>query len=311
MDIRLKQTSYSSRASLQSCARKYQLSKYGVASNEEQDLNSQITFSFGSVVGLGVQLAWQDKSIEEITWEMFLAWEVLPTDESTKHSKSLWLAVSAIRNLISLRESGFLSEWRLLYWQGKPAVELSYIVDLGDGFNDRGFVDLVLENIRTGEVMVVECKTDSTKTISQAKYGNSTQALGYSVVLDCIKPGLNSFTVLYLIYRTELMEWLPLPIVKNSLTKAEWLNTVLLTKLTLELYEKFKFYPREGSKCNTMFGDCKYYGICNLSDTLLLKPITEVEKSRLLKDNEEKYQLKLNFTDLVNQQAELLEENLN
>lgn len=305
MDRRLKQISYSSRTALAKCPRKYQLTKCGVAGNAIEDTNQEITQTFGHCVGLGVQLVWQGYQIDKIIWEMFLMWNVSPLYDSTKHSKSLWYAITAIKNLISLRESGFMEDWDLMYWNSKPAVELSYLLDLGDGYNDRGFIDLVVEHRHTKQVMVIECKTSSAKSITQSDYGNSTQSLGYAVILDYIKPGLNSFEVLYLIYRTELMEWVSMPIHKSSLLKAEWLQTVVLTKKILELYDSTNYFPREGSSCKSMFGECRYYGICNLSDQALIKPITEMEIRKLDKELDS-YQIRLNINDIINNQLQLL-----
>ena len=305
MDKRLKQISYSSRSSLTKCPRRYQLSKLGVASNEFEDTNSEITMSFGHAVGLGVQLVWQGAQIDEIIWKLFLNWEVPILIDSTRHTKSLWYAIHAVRKLIDLREAGLLSDWELYYWQGKPAVELSYLIDLGDDFNDRGFIDLVVQHRVTKKVMVIELKTSSAKSITQADFGNSTQALGYAVVLDYIMPGLNSFEILYLIYRTESQEWLQMPMHKSALLKAEWIQTVILARKTLELYESMNYFPKEGSACRSMFGECKYYGICNLSDNLIIKPITNGNINAKIAPYAQ-YQIQLKLEDIISNQLTLI-----
>lgn len=305
MDKRLKQISYSSRSSLTKCPRRYQLTKLGVASNQYEDTNSEITSDFGHAVGLGIQLVWQGAEIDEIIWKLFLAWNTPILIDSTKHTKSLWYAIHAVKKFIDLREAGFLADWELFYWQGKPAVELSYLIDLGDDYNDRGFIDIVVKNKRDGKVMVIECKTSSSKSITQADFGNSTQSLGYAVLLDYIMPGLNSFEVLYLIYKTEAQEWINIPMFKSALLKAEWIQTVVLTRKILELYEEFNYFPREGSACKSMFGECKYYGICNLSDALLIKPMSKSQEATLNKELSQ-YQIKLKLTDIISNQLNLL-----
>lgn len=305
MDKRLKQISYSSRSSLTKCPRRYQLAKLGVASNQYEDTNSEITSDFGHAVGLGIQLVWQGAEIDEIIWKLFLTWNTPILTDSTKHTKSLWYAIHAVKKFIDLREAGFLADWELFYWQGKPAVELSYLIDLGDDYNDRGFIDIVVKNKRDGKVMVIECKTSSSKSITQADFGNSTQSLGYAVLLDYIMPGLTSFEVLYLIYKTEAQEWINIPMFKSALLKAEWIQTVVLTRKILELYEEFNYFPREGSACKSMFGECKYYGICNLSDAVLIKPISKSQEAALAKELSN-YQIKLKLTDIIANQLHLL-----
>lgn len=305
MDKRLKQISYSSRSSLTKCPRRYQLTKLGVASNQYEDTNSEITNDFGHAVGLGIQLVWQGAEIDEIIWKLFLNWNTPILTDSTKHTKSLWYAIHAVKKFIDLREAGFLADWELFYWQDKPAVELSYLIDLGDDYNDRGFIDIVVKNKRDGKVMVIECKTSSSKSITQADFGNSTQSLGYAVLLDYIMPGLTSFEVLYLIYKTEAQEWINIPMFKSALLKAEWIQTVVLTRKILELYEEFNYFPREGSACKSMFGECKYYGICNLSDAVLIKPISKSQEAALAKELNN-YQIKLKLADIISNQLHLL-----
>lgn len=309
MDIRLKQLSYSSRMLLASCPRKYQLTKYNVALNIEEDENSRITLAFGTVVGLGVQLVFQGMQRDAIIIQMFLAWphELGLFATSTKHKKSFFLAVIAIDKMLAMRANGLLKDYELLIWEGKPATELSFRVDLGDGFSDRGFLDMVLKHKETGEILCVEIKTDSAKyKVHEAKYGNSPQALGYSIVLDRVSPGTSSYKVLYIIYFSELLEYELHEFIKSPLAKAEWIQNAIVATKIVNLYESAGVFPKHGQSCLSWNRPCKYYGVCNLSDSILLKPITEAETALIISENEENYQLQFNINTIIDTQLDML-----
>lgn len=300
IDIRLKQLSYSSRLLLDSCPRKFQLRKLG-ADIEYQDTQDElITFEYGKLVGYGIQLAFQDISRENIFLACFEFWSMELNIESTKHKKSFWYALLAIDKFIGMREQGFLAEYSILYYNGVPAAELSFLADFGAGFNERGFLDLVLEHRLTGEVITVEIKTDSAKApIHEAKYQNSTQPLGYSVLLDHIKPGLNSYTVLYLIYLSEKFEYQTFQFSKSIKQKAEWLQSIVMDIEKIKMYSAANFWPKHGQACFSYFKPCKYFNRCQMSDKLLLRPITKQQELDVLKDNEETYTIKTTIKELI------------
>jgi len=295
---------------LASCPRKYQLTKYNVSLQIDDDENSKVTLAFGTVVGLGVQLVFQDKPRHYIIMQMFLAW---PPDlglmtVSTKHKKSFFLAVVAVDKMIAMRSAGLLSDYELLTWQGKPATELSFHVDLGDGFSERGFLDMVLKHKETGSVLCVEIKTDSSKyKVHEAKYGNSPQSLGYSIVLDQISPGTSSYDVLYIVYFSELLEYELHRFTKSPLAKAEWLQNAIMATQIVKLYDSAGTFPKHGQNCLAWNKPCRYYGVCNLSDSILLNTITEAEVAQIVKENKEKYQIQLHINDVITGQLNLLE----
>ena len=300
IDIRLKQLSYSSRLLLDSCPRKFQLRKLGAEIAYQDTQDDLVTFEFGKLVGYGIQLAFQDISRENILLACFEFWSMELNIESTKHKKSFWYALIAIDKFIGMREQGFLAEYDILYYNGVPAAELSFLVDFGDGFNERGFLDLVLEHRLTKEVITVEIKTDSAKApIHEAKYQNSTQPLGYSVLLDHIKPGLNSYTVLYLIYLSEKFEYQAFQFTKTIKQKAEWLNSIVMDIERIKLYSAANFWPKHGQSCFSYYKPCKYFNRCQMSDKLLLRPVTKQQEAAILKDNEDTYTIKTTIKELI------------
>ena len=215
-----------------------------------------------------------------------------------KAKKSFWSAVIALQRFHSMRAEGFLDEYELVYHDGKPACELSFCVTFPDGFRLRGFVDAVLRNKSTGTVLVLECKTTGSTTLNPATYKNSSQAIGYSVVLDVLFPTLSSYEVLYLVYQTGSMEYTPIPFTKSYLQRALWIREMLLDIETIKMYETEGIYPQRGESCYSFFRECEYIQTCGLSTEYLTKKCTAEEEDRT------EYQINLTLNDLITAQLE-------
>jgi hypothetical protein len=148
----------------------------------------------------------------------------------------------------------------------------------------------------TGEVLVLECKTTGSKSLSPTTYKNSAQAIGYSIVLDAIFDQLSSYQVLYLIYQTHSRDYTTIPFVKTYLQRALWIQELLLDIETIKLYESAGVYPMRGESCYNFFRDCEYLQSCTMSNTYITKPCTpEVE-------DKEVYQINLSLADLLENQ---------
>ena len=222
IDYRIRQLSYSSLLTLHSCPRKFQLYKLRTTYKTGESLKTTITFAFGHVVGDGIQKVFQGLSEDEIVWHMFLGWHTELWNADEKACKSFPEAVLAIKKLLSLREQGFLQDYEVVEYQGKPACELSFRISFPGGFSYRGHVDAVLREKSSGKVVVLEVKTTGVNgVINPATYKNSAQAIGYSIVLDRIFPSLSSYEVLYLVYHTKTRDYEPLPFTKNYLQRSK------------------------------------------------------------------------------------------
>lgn len=277
-DPRLKLMSYSSNLLLHKCPRKYQLYKLKATEDPEDPaaaMNQNVTFAYGHVVGDGIQHVMLGLSEEEIIWKLYLGWHANLMDQNEKQKKSFWLAVVAIQRMISLRASGFLEEYELLWYKGKPCIELSFRIHLPDGFKYRGSVDAVLRHKITGKILVLEAKTDSGSTLYATKYKNSSQAVGYSVVLDVIAPEISSYEVLYLVYLTKEMAYEQLKFTKTYLQRATWIQELLLDVETAKLYQSTGVWPMRGESCMDFFRDCEYLNQCTLSTRLITAPFSQ------------------------------------
>ena len=304
IDPRLKLLSHSSRTTLHKCPRKYQLYRLSatqVSMAAEKEVEQGVTFAYGKAVGIGVQSTMEGKSDDQIYLDTFLEWDTNLLDENSRQKKSFWLAIWAVQKFMALRSNGFLDEYELVYYNGKPAVELSFQIILPNGYKYRGFVDAVLKHKVTGEVMVLENKTSS-GTANSAMFKNSGQALGYSVVLDILFPEMSSYIVLYLVYETKTMEYVELPFTKSLLQRALWLQELLIDTQMVTLYDSFDTYPMHGESCYDFFRDCEYLGVCTLSTENQVKPLTEKILDKIEEDNTS-YDFNVDFYELVEAQV--------
>lgn len=298
MDNRLKRLSYSSNLLIHSCPRKFQLYKLSSkAESNDSDGSSNVTFAFGHIVGSGVQDTLIGKSESEIIWNMFLAWHADLEDRDDKRGKNFYKAVAAVQKFVSLRNNGYLKDYELLQYNSVPAVELSFCITFPDDFKYRGFVDAVLRNRITGEILVLEVKTTSGKVIQPAQFKNSAQAIGYSIVLDAIPETAHasSYKVLYLVYQTHSMEFTPLPFDKSYLQRALWIQELLLDIEMIKKYDEVGVFPMRGESCYSFYRECEYLNLCTLSTQHLTQPEpTELEP--------EVFQINVTLQDLITAQ---------
>lgn len=309
IDPRILNLSHSSRVLLHSCPRRYQLYKLNSdvskpATDEQitKTNESEVTLCYGSVVGLGIQSVLEGKTLEKTLMDMFLGWTVDLLDNTPRHNKSFWSAVFAVEKFVELYSRHMLANYELVYYEGKPAVELSFIIHLPNEFKYRGFVDAVLQHKVTGEIIVLECKTTAHKT-NPSIYKNSGQAIGYSIVLDALFPDLSSYRVRYLVYETNSFEYKQLDFEKSLLQRALWLQELLIDCRQIELYHEFGRYPMHGESCYSYFRDCEYISLCSLETKNITKPLTNKAVKALAKD-ESSYQFSIDFENLLQTQIE-------
>ena len=302
IDPRILNLSYSSLLTLHTCPRKYQLYKLNSKAEREEDIPGSITFAYGHFVGSGIQAILEGKPFQQMLWEQFLAWDIDLLAENPKQNKSFWGAVIALQQFASMYEHDYLDGYELVYYEGKPACELSFVIHLPDGFKYRGFVDAVLQHKITGEVLVLECKTTNATNVNPAQYKNSAQAIGYSIVLDALFPELSSYKVLYLVYQTKSESFIQLPFDKSYYSRALWLRELLLDIEIIKLYEETdQTYPMRGESCYSFFRECEYLQLCTLSTERLITPLT-VDEMTKLENQLSTFQIHVSLRDLIQAQ---------
>lgn len=235
---------------------------------------------------------------------MFLAWDHELFDRQDKDCKSFWEAVYALEKFEPYAIQ-ILSEWEVATFDGKPAVELSYKVDLQNGFYYRAYIDIVLKNKKTGHLLVLELKTTKSKEVHEALYKNSTQALGYSLVTDLIDQEHSSYYVWYLVYKSTERDFEHLPFMKSRLDKAKWIKSVLADCRRIQSFIDDQFFPMHGESCLDFYRPCQYFGFCEMSDKAIMAPQAILE-ARVEEELKEEFTFNFTLNDIINRQLELI-----
>lgn len=290
-------TSYSKLASLHKCPRAYELDQLDANSpfaTEPATVN--LDFAFGHAVGAGIQTYAATRSLVSAQFAAFLAWKA-PWDAEKTDAKGNPKGKSLTWAELAVEKFGWFYQKELSDFDvvtlpnGNPATELSFAIDMENGFYHFGHIDTLLQSKSTGKLAVWEGKTTGFETVDEALYANSSQALSYSVVVDAISKQLNcsgtDYEVLYVVYSSATRDFQLLPFGKSRTQRAEWLQDVLLDHAAIKQYEQLKFYPKRGDSCfNSKFNQrCKHFGTCTMSNAAL-HPQTEVKMLTTIEDVE-------------------------
>ena len=258
-------TSYSMLLTLHSCPRRYQLVKARAAGGGSQSMN--VDFAYGHTVGAGVQNWLVTGDLDIALFNGFMAWRIPYEASIDKSKKTLWNALLAVMKYPDFHRE-VLDEWEVLVLpNGKPAIELSFSVDFENGYKHYCHVDVILINKRTKQLAVQENKTTGSKSVEEAYYANSSQALSYAVLLDQLQVDA-SYEVFYCVYSTTSREWQLLPFTKNNTLRAEWINDVKLDHAAISTYRSIEFFPKRGESCFSFNRRCEFFGECNLTGHL-------------------------------------------
>jgi len=286
-DPRVKRLSHSSRLTLHQCPRKFQLYKLRSEDNgEEREL---IHFAFGHAVGAGIQAVLNGATKEEAIWQAFLNWDAdLLIEGKPGKNKSIFNAVYAVEKYVAVAHLTKVKDYELASFYDAekdawiPAVELSFRITFPNGYSYIGYVDAVLRHKVTGQLLVLELKTNGSRTVDEALYKNSGQALGYSIILDAItsaykEHSLTDYHVLYLVYKTSERELEQFIFEKTYTQRALWIQELLFDIEILGMYEAAAIYPMHGQSCYDFQRNCEYFGVCTLPTERLVKPISQKE----------------------------------
>jgi len=297
----LKLLSHSSILLLHSCPRKYQLRKLRNLPLEESD-----DLTYGSAIGHGIQQLLLGRSMQDVWLEIFVKWnmDILDDDEKTQRKrKTLWHAFHTLNIFEGRYKQIILDEYEVASFNGKPAVELSFRLALGNGFFYRGFVDVVLIHRQTRQLVVLEIKTTASKYVSPARFQNSGQGLGYSVVCDYIARGRNDvegshYKVFYLVFKSTAEEFEPFHFPKSYSQRAIWIKQLLQEVEHIIGYDKDGLWPMYGESCEAWGRACEFLGVCNLSDESIL--VGTVPEPR----EEPDFTFEISLMDLINAQLD-------
>jgi PD-(D/E)XK nuclease superfamily len=257
--------SHSALETLLICERKFQLDRLLVGGEKHGDSDHTL---FGRAFGAGIATYMLTQDQDKALYE---AWKEYPDvlDMESK-KKTEWHAynmlIASFPHLDNL-----LQDWELAYFNGKPAVELSFRLNIDSKFYFVGYVDIVLKNKWDGRYAIMENKTTGLNLISlDALYQNSGQALGYSIVLDkIVGEEQTDYTVLYFAGQLgsgngfqPVIHTLPYP--KNLNDRLNWFISLGMDVERLHRMLELNVFPLRGKSCLNYMRPCSHLGTCSL-----------------------------------------------
>lgn len=269
------------------CERLFELEKLlaGDSHNEES-----ADLSLGTAYGVGVADYLINRDADRAIYKGWLAyWPEIETDK-----KSIPHMIAALKASFPYLDT-ILRDYEVVYFNGKPAAELSFRLNIDQHYYYVGYVDIVLRNRWDGVCIAVDAKSTGLGLLDLSpNYENSGQVLGYSIVLDSIVgKEQSSFAVGYFVAQLKKdfeIKIHPLIFRKTLLDRFNWFLTLGADINRLKLASDLGFYPRRGGSCVKYNRPCRHYGVCQL---------TSYSPKQLEEDTKE-YDFVFNLDDLIN-----------
>lgn len=210
-------------------------------------------------------------------------------------------------------------DWEVAEFNGKPARELGFHLDINERFYFQSMMDGVLRHKREGYLAVLENKhTHSWLDDITPMWKNSSQALMYSIVLDKIaEQALAVYNLHYFVGQFIARE---LP--KVRIHHFEWKKTMLdrlnlflalgMDVSHLQQMVDINLFPMRGHSCLRYNRQCPHFGVCQLrnNDTPQTDEFVEKNKSEHVKEVEASVVFRFKLDEIVADHLRLIEEKM-
>lgn len=250
------------------CERMFQLDRLLKTTVEREDTEHTV---FGKAYGAGIASYLVSGDTDMALYQAWLSY--YPELETDKKNQARCFAalITAFPRMDSIME-----EYEVVTFNGKPAVELSFRINISEHYYFVGYIDVVLRNKFTGVAFIGEVKTTGLQFLDlDPAYKNSGQALGYSIVLDrIVGQKQSSYGVLYLVAqlgREFKAKHHILPYDKTLLDRLNWFLTLGQDVQRLNVMRELDVYPTRGKNCIQFMRPCKFFGVCGLKSFDVLK----------------------------------------
>lgn len=283
--------SYSSLNTLKECERKFQLDKLLATPLQKEE---SAHFSFGRALGAGVATYLATRNRDLALYECWLNyWPVVEMDTKSQWRALLYLE-GAFQNLDTL-----LGSYEVAEFQGAPAVELSFKLNINEQKYFVGHIDVVLRHRATGKYFVLEVKTTGYQLLDlKPMYMHSGQAVGYSIALDrIVGEQLSTYGVLYFVVQLPHANAVDLKakyhvfnFPKTLVDRLNWFVTLGLDVQHLEAMEKLNIFPKRGDACLKFGRPCYHFGTCSLQD---------FDKPRVREPDDTQYTFEYQLEELI------------
>lgn len=285
--------SYSSLNLLHECERKFQIEKL-LAGPEDKEESAH--FSFGKALGTGVATYLVTKDKNAALFQCWLAyWPVVESDQKNQAT-----ACAAMMGAF-LHLDNILVMYDVAEFNGQPAVELSFKLDINETKYFVGHIDVVLRHKVTGKYYILEVKTTGLQLLDlKPAYAHSGQALGYSIALDkIVGERLSTYGVLYFVVQLPHVKaqayacrYHQLEFPKTLVDRLNWFVTLGLDVQHLEAMEQMNIFPKRGNSCIKFNKQCRHFGTCSLQN---------FDQPKVQKEDPIEYTFSYNLEELIDE----------
>jgi hypothetical protein len=255
--------SHSAIKTLGLCERKFQLERILSGQKEHEDYPATV---LGKAWGAAVASYFVHQDQDKAIYDLWLSYYPRLEDDVRTQEVAINMLVASFGEIDSL-----LQDWEVWHVEGKPAVELSFRLNLDSSYYFVGYVDIVLKNRYTGRAAVLDVKTTGLKLFDLSPvYQNSPQCIGYSIVLDQIMgEELAEYDVFYFSGQLGSGNGFS-PIIKSYVfpktlqDRLHWFISLGMDVKHLEDMAEMNVYPQRGDNCLQYKKPCKHFGTCSL-----------------------------------------------
>lgn len=291
--------SHSTMQMIRGCERRFQKAKL-LRTTAPRDESPAM--SFGKGYGAGVQhylvLRTEGYSeAESLDAAIYVCWaSYFPSLEDDKRfqERAIMLLIRA-QPFLEAR----LREVDIAEFNGKPASELSFKLEISDRYYYVGYLDLVTRSKETGRYSVVDIKTTSMRGDDLRPYfRNSDQGLSYSIVLDTIVGSeLAAFDVSYWLTQLSYAKAELFNPTHHEMTfpytikdRFDWFLKLYLDVNYISALEQMTAYPKRGNNCMSFNRVCNFYHECNQ---------TALDQPQVYVPDETEYDFTFELSDLL------------
>lgn len=248
---------------LHTCERKFQLDRLLKTEEIKEEYPSTV---FGNAYGTGVAHYMIHQDMDAAIFETYMKY--YPILEEKRKTQEI--CISLLRSTFPKLDN-LLMDYEVATFNGKPAAELSFRLNVNETFYFVGYIDLVLRNKYTDTYSIVEVKHTGLNLFDLSPlYQNSGQALGYSIALDkIVGENQSNYDVLYVAAQlgagngfSPTIHTFVYP--KNLQDRLNWFITLSMDVEHLQTMLDNNVFPLRGSSCLQYMRPCKHLGTCNL-----------------------------------------------
>ena len=277
-EIRL---SHSSMGQFKSCPRKWEFSKMYACPVR----TSSLATMSGSVVHIGFQDYMTNGDLEQAIWKMMMAYDWVNAP-APLHTSSIETCVGVLQKLVEHYDSAC---YELVWIQSPsgediPAVEVPFQINFNIGvnlpskdgketkfvpFTYIGYIDAIVKNKNTGEIIVEDIKTTRTEPSDiAAMYKHSEQCVPYAIAINkVLGEPISALHVSYIIgcMSVDSPQVLRMDYYKTSEDVEDWARSMLVYLNNLKLFIENQWFPRDGGSCVAYGNRCAFFEECAMS----------------------------------------------